>query len=171
MKFNKYLIISLILIINLTFFCVSSLSDPAVMVSDYELRPAVLMPGDEAVLSLTITNEETTATTTTTETSVSGSTTTSTVETEVDGTVLKKVWIPTEHDSLNNPLYSKPSYLDIGLLSAGKSINLDLLIIAHENLSEDIYFPDLKINLEANSHQDVTYPLKIKVSNYSVDLI
>ncbi len=51
-------------------------ASPAVMISQYELSPEILMPGDTAVLTLQVRNAETVATQTSTSTSGGDSTTT-----------------------------------------------------------------------------------------------
>lgn len=40
----------------------ANFAEPLVIVSNYELSPSVLMPGDDAILTITFDNDETTAT-------------------------------------------------------------------------------------------------------------
>jgi hypothetical protein len=130
-------------------------ANPAVMISQYQLSPEILMPGDIAVLTLQVRNGETVATQTTT--SVSGGETTTTVHTL--GVDINNIWI--------EPAQSGGT--QIGYLAAGASIEINFKLIVDKNMSEGIYFP--VVNVDISGGTDVIYPLLVKVSNASVDLL
>jgi len=144
----------------------SVIAEPSIIISDYELEPSVLLPGDNATLTLTIYNAETAATRT--STSISGSTTTTTVQTSA--ATIDKIWI-TEVGDGTYSINPSSSYSDIGALAAGASMSIIFKLQAHENISQGLYFPKVRVNLESASHEDVSYPIPVKISNSSIDLI
>ncbi|MCK4349086.1 MAG: hypothetical protein KAW47_10760 [Thermoplasmatales archaeon] len=140
-------------------------ANPAVIISDYELSPEIFMPGDSGLLTLTITNAETTAAETTLETS--GSDTVTTVETL--GTKIKKIWVTPDDDDGGREVKAKTSYSDVGYLAAGASIIISFELVADENISEGLYFPKVRINV--GTGEDVSFPIPVEISNASVDLV
>jgi hypothetical protein len=139
-------------------------ANPAVMITQYQLSPEILMPGDTAVLTLQIRNAETVATQTTT--SGSGGETTTTVHTL--GATIDKIWIiPAQ--SGGKQIRATSTYENVGYLAAGASIEVNFKLIIDENISEGIYFPIAKIDVSGGI--DVQYPLLMKVSNSSVDVL
>jgi hypothetical protein len=147
------------------FVVIPSLSaDPAVIIYSYSLSPEVFMPGDSGTLTLTIKNAETTNTVQSTSTSG----TTTTVRTDTIAATLNNVWIVYATDGTHK-VKATLNYEDVGELAPGTSINLNFKIIAEENISEDLYFPTARIDV--SSYEDVTYPIPIKVSNATVDLL
>ncbi len=167
MRDKYYLFLGLIILTFAvsTSFC---LADPAVMISDYELEPSIFMPGDEGILSITVTNGESTSTTTTTETTVSGGNTDTTSTTDVNGVFLTKIWMISASDG-DKEIKASDYYSDVGRLSAAKSIAIDFKVTVDENFSEGIYFPKIKIN--PSGYNVINYPIKFQVSNNTVDLI
>jgi hypothetical protein len=139
-------------------------ASPAVMVSQYQLSPEILMPGDTAVLTIQVKNAETIATQT--STSASGGETTTTVHTL--GVDIDKIWIDPA-TSGGKQIRATASYTDIGYLAAGSSIEVNFKLVVDKNMSEGIYFPI--VNVDVSGGTDVIYPLLVKVSNASVDLL
>lgn len=165
---NSYSIVFTILILLglLLVFTPNVNASPSVMISNYELTPSVLMPGDIATLKVTVYNAETTSTQTTLE--VTGDSTTSTVQTS--GATIKRIWITTVSDG-DNDITPSSYYDDVGLIAPGASIPITFTVTADENITEGWYFPKVKVNLESSSHQDVAYPISIKISNETVSLV
>jgi hypothetical protein len=139
-------------------------ASPAVMISQYQLSPEILMPGDTAVLTLQVRNAETVATQT--STSVSGGDTTTTVRTL--GVDIDNIWIVAAQSG-SKQIRAIANYEDIGYLAAGASIEVPFKLIVDNNMSEGMYFP--VVNIDVSSGTDVQYPLLMKVSNSSVDLL
>jgi hypothetical protein len=139
-------------------------ASPAIMIQQYQLTPEILMPGDTAILTLVVSNGEAVATQTTT--SGSGGETTTTVHTL--GASLEEISI--------NPVLSggkqiraTSRYEDLGYLAAGASIQVNFQLQVDANMSEGTYFPTAEIDVTGGT--DVSYPLLIKVSNSTVDLL
>ena len=122
------------------------------------------MPGDTAVLTLQVKNAETVATQT--STSTSGGETTAIVHTL--GVDINKIWIDPA-TSGTKQIRTTASYTDIGNLAAGASIEVNFKLIVDKNMSEGVYFP--VVNVDVSGGTDVIYPLLVKVSNASVDLL
>jgi len=139
-------------------------ANPAVMISQYQLSPEILMPGDIAVLTLQVKNAETVATQT--STSISGGESTIIVHTL--GVDIDKIWIDPATSGAKQ-IRATASYTDIGYLAAGASIEVNFKLLVDKNMSEGIYFPI--VNVDVSGGTDVIYPLLVKVSNASVDLL
>jgi hypothetical protein len=139
-------------------------ASPAVMISQYELSPEILMPGDTAVLTLLVKNAETVATQT--STSVSGGDSSTIVRTL--GVNIDNIWI-TAAQSGGKQIRATANYEDIGSLAAGASIEVPFKLLVNKSMSEGVYFPI--VNIDVSSGTDVIYPLLVKVSNASVDLL
>ncbi len=167
MKNSYSTVFTIIILLSLLLVFTSTVSAaPAVMISSYEMNPSVLMPGDTATLKLIVYNAETTSTQTIQEITADLITTTA----QTSGAAIKRIWITKVGDGDN---YITPSsyYDDVGLIAPGASIPVTFTVTAHENISEGWYFPKVKVNLESSSHQDVAYPVAIRVSNATVELI
>jgi len=109
-------------------------------------------------------NAETVATQT--STSSSDGETTTTVHTL--GVDIDKIWIDPA-TSGRKQIRATTSYTDIGYLAAGSSIEVNFKLVVDNNISEGIYFPI--VNIDVSGGTDVIYPLLVKVSNASVDLL
>jgi hypothetical protein len=136
------------------------------MISSYELTPSVLMPGDTATLKVTVYNAEITSTQTDQE--ITDDSTTTTVQTS--GATIERIWITTVGDG-DNDITPNSYYDDVGLIAPGASIPITFTVTADENISQGWYFPKVKVNLKSSSHQDVSYPIPIKISNETVSLV
>lgn len=139
-------------------------ASPAIMVQQYQVSPEILMPGDSAILTLVILNGEAVATQTTT--SVSGSETTSTLHTL--GASLEEISI-NPAISGGKQIRATTRYEDVGYLAAGTSIQVNFKLQVDANMSEGTYFPTAEIDVLGGT--DVSYPLMVKVSNSTVDLL
>ena len=139
-------------------------ANPAIMISNYELSPEILMPGDSAVLTLTITNAETSATQQTVSTSGGITTTT----TKTIGATINEIRILTAYDG-GKEIWATSKYEDIGYLAPGASLPIKFKMIAEDGIREGLYFPIVTVDVQ--SYQDVVYPILIKISNASVDLL
>ena len=140
-------------------------SNPAVMVTDYTLEPETLMPGDTAELTVTLTNTEKTSTKTDTA-YMNGQP----VEqiTDTIAATIENVWISADGDGTYSIKASK-NYENIGDLSPGSSISLSFEISAHDNISAGLYNPIF--NVDVDSHQDVQFPIPIRVSTFSATIL
>ena len=163
-KMKKILLILCIFGIMLVSCIPTVCADPAIMISSYTVSPEILMPGDIAELTLTVANGETTATRTTT--TIEGSTTTTTMKTI--GAFLNNIWIVAAQSG-NKQIYATLNYPDVGYLAPGSHVTMPFKLVANENISEGLYF--LTAHIDVETYQDVIYPIPIKVSNASVDLI
>ena len=139
-------------------------ADPAIMISSYTVSPEILMPGDIAELTLTVANGETTATRTTT--TIEGTSTTATMKTI--GAFLDNIWIVAAQSG-NKQIYATLNYPDVGYLAPGSHVTIPFKLVADNNISEGLYF--LTAHVDVDTYQDVIYPIPIKVSNASVDVI
>jgi len=139
-------------------------ANPAIMIQQYQVSPEILMPGDTAILTLEVRNGETMATQTTTSGSVGDTTTT----VHTLGATLEDISIiPAQ--SGGKQIRATTHYKDIGYLAAGASIEVSFKLIVDANISEGLYFPIAKIDVSGGT--DVQYPLLMKVSNSTVDLL
>jgi len=140
-------------------------AEPTVMITSFNLYPEVLMPGDDAELTITLTNTEVTATHTDTDyiNSVPVSSITNTI-----GASINKVWINSDGDG-SNYITSKKMYSDIGDLSPGSSISLSFKISVDENISQGLYYPIIRVEIE--DYQDVKYPFPIRIDNKSLSIM
>ncbi len=140
-------------------------ANPAVMISQYQLSPEILMPGDTAILTLQVKNAETVATQTTTSGS---STVDSTTITRTLGVDINNIWIVAAQSG-GKQIRATANYENIGHLAAGASIEVNFKLIVDKNMSEGIYFPI--VNIDVSGGTDVIYPILVKVSNASVDIL
>lgn len=140
-------------------------ASPAIMIQQYQISPEILMPGDTAILTLEVRNGETVATQTTNTGSVGGDTT---ITVQTLGATLDDISIiPAQSGS--KQIRATTHYEDIGYLAAGSSIEVNFKLLVDTNISEGTYFPTAKIDVGGGT--DVIYPLLVKVSNASVDLL
>jgi len=161
---KKIKILLLLLILNI--FIMSSVSaDPTLIIEDYYFTPNVFMKGDSGLLTLKITNAETTNTFQ--QTTASGSTTTT--RTYTVGAFINNIWIVYDSDSNGSKIKAVSNHEDVGSLAPGSSIYINFEMIAEKNITEGLYFPVVRIDIE--SFDDVQFPIPIKVSNEKVDVL
>ena len=159
-----------ILAVLLPLFMPVTCADPSVMIDSYKIYPEVLMPGDNGLLTLTIQNAETQATTT----EKYGDATDSITIVENNGVVINKIWVNPAYDDNGKKIKSTAGYTgynDFGNIAPGASFQISFELIAEENITEGYYFPDVRIDLKKDSYEDITFPIEIRVSNETVDLI
>ena len=148
-------------------------AEPSIMVTNYEILPPEFMPGDRGILTLTIQNTETQATTT----EKYGDTTDSITIVESNGVVINRISINPAYDDNGNKIKSTAGnngYEDLGNIAPGASFQVSFELIAEENITEGYYFPNVRIDLKNDvngNYEDITFPIKVRVSNETVDLI
>ena len=153
-----------VLLFLLSMSTITVQADPSIIITDYELTPSVFLPGDEGTLRLTIKNAETTNTFTSTSTVSS----TTTVKTDTIGATINKIWIePAIHKE--KMVRATLNYKDLGELAPGASFDISFKIVIDENISEGVYFPIVNVDIE--KYEDIKYPIEVKVSNSTIDLI
>jgi len=166
-------IITIFVLMTLTTIMPTSVADPSIMITDYSIYPEELMPGDKGLLTVIIKNSEMQATTTETESSGTYSYTV----VENNGVIIKRIWIKPDFDSNGNKIKSligSSGYEDIGNIAPGSIFTISFELIADSNLTEGYYFPNIHIDLKNDingNYQDVTFPIEVKVSNDTVDLV
>lgn len=170
MKIKKIIefLTSLIIIILILSPLISA--DPSIVITDYDIYPSVFMPGDRGILTLTIQNTETQSTTTETY----GDTTDSVTIVESNGVVINKIWINPDSDENGRKIKSTAGttgYKDFGNIAPGAIFQISFEMIAEDNISEGYYFPDVRIDLEKDIFEDITFPIELRVSNETIDLI
>jgi hypothetical protein len=158
------ILILLIFSLSLSLLYPSVHANPAIMIPQYQLSPEILMPGDTAVLTLHVTNGEAVATQT--SSSIIGGETT-TVTRTLGATIDAIRILPAP--SSGRQIRATTSYDDLGYLAAGASITVNFKLLVDSNMTEGVYFPIADIDVDSGT--DVQYPLLIKVSNASVNLL
>ncbi|KYK30675.1 MAG: hypothetical protein AYK22_08550 [Thermoplasmatales archaeon SG8-52-3] len=161
MKKTLAIIISFIFCI---LFVPSISADPSIIIENYSLYPEIFMPGDSGILTITVKNAETTNTVQTTSTTGS----TSTTKTDTVGAYIKKIWLVSATDGFYKIKTTK-SYEYLGILAPLSSININFKIIAEENITEDLYFPS--VHIDVDTYENVQFPIPVKVSNATVSLL
>jgi hypothetical protein len=130
--------------------------DPTVAITSYQVTPAVLLPGDEGTITITIANtaKAASATESTVENNIQGTTTSTTTK---DITVLvESVY-----------LYGKGieviegNFQQVGALGPGQSFPLTFLIRAPSR--EGMYFPEVWIRIPEGT--SVQYPIPVNVNS------
>jgi len=161
----KYIIFLGIFLLGILFSSSICVSDPSVIVYDYELSPSLLMPGDNGTLTLTIKNAE--STNTVARTTASGST--STVYTDTRGATINNIWIVSDSDNNGKKVKTTLNYEDTGELAPATSYDITFKIIAEDGITEGLYFPTVRIDVE--TYTDVSFPIPVKVSNTTLDIV
>jgi hypothetical protein len=148
---------------------------PAVMVTDYSVEPAVLMPGDTGTITLTMKNPFIQYSASETETNVEPggatqqtTTTTSTqgVSAEIDtirlsGKSQDTVWLAESAD--------RTEYLNLGTLGPGESMTVSLPITVLSYAPDGTYFPEVYI--EVDNGDNVRFPIKVEIDSSEVELL
>ena len=150
---------------------VSAVDGPAVMVTDYNVDPEVLMPGDAGTITVTIKNMDTksseTETTTTGRVGGDSSTTqmTSAVSAEIETIRLSSSG---EIEWLQKGSY-RTKYYNVGSLGQGESISISLPIKADAHVSDGTYFTEVYI--EVDNGDNVRFPIPVTVDSSEVEII
>ncbi len=151
---------------------VSAADGPAVMITDYKVEPAVLMPGDSGTITVTIQNMDTQSseieTTTTGKNSQSETTKTSTrsISAEIESIRLS--------GSDKNIIWSqegvqRSEYHNVGSLGPGESITISVPIEAATHNGDGTYFPEVCI--EVDNGDNVRFPVPVKVASSKVEIL
>lgn len=150
--------------ISISVFFPTVQANPAITIPQYEVSPEILFPGDTAILTLEVRNGETVATQTTTQ--IVGGEVTITVHTL--GAPIDAISIlPAQ--SGGKQIRAAQHYENLGYLAAGASIEVNFKLLVDHNMSEGVYFP--MVDIDVGTGTDIQYPLLVKVSNSSVNLL
>ena len=159
--------IAIVILVAMTIlpcFVTTTRADPSIIIYSYELSPEVFMPGDRGTLKLTIKNAESTNTISQT----SGSSTV-TVRTDTVGARIDDILIRADSDSNGKRVKATLAYDDVGYLAPLASFDITFEIVAEQAIKEGLYFPLVEIDIF--SYTDVSFPIPVRVSNESIDLI
>lgn len=157
----------LLFICFISFFIPNTQANPSLYISSYTMSPEILQPGDTGLLTITITNGETTATNTDTD-YLNSLLIDQTVETI--GAVIENIYITPDGDGKQVVKASKNYEYPVEI-APGSSVTLDFTVLAEENLSNGIYTPVIHVDLESDSFQDVSFPIAIRVNDDTIDMI
>lgn len=166
MRFKKGLFVAMLFFFVSFLFCFNVCADPVIVVDSYSVSPSVLMPGDSGVLTVDITNAESTSSKTVS--TVDGGTTTTL--SEIVGAEIDSIWVDDVIVS-SSKLRIPSTYNDIGVISPGDTISFSFKISADKSLDPGFYYPVAHVDLEYEFYEDAAYPVKVVVSNSTVDLI
>ena len=140
-------------------------ADPAIIVQTYSLSPEVLLPGDSAVLTISIFDAEVVAT----ETTVEGSSTLDMV------TTVRTLGVEIEEVSIvsagigSKKIQATKSFTDVGVVGPGSAIPITFELTSHANLTPGLYFP--KVRIELQGYDPILFPIPIRVTDEQVELI
>jgi len=160
------------LVLFATVAVVSAAEGPAVMVTDYKVEPAVLMPGDTGIITVTVQNMDTQSSET--ETTTTGKYSPS------ETTKISKRSISAEIESIRlsgsdkniqwaREGVQRSEYYNIGALGPGESITVAIPIKAATHTSDGTYFPEVCI--EVDNGDNVRFPVPVKVESSSVEIL
>jgi len=130
--------------------------DPTVAITSFQVTPSVLLPGDEATITITVANtaKSASATESTVENNLMGSTTSSTTK---DLTVLvESVYLYGEGVEV-----LQGNFQQVGALGPGQSFPITFLIRAPS--TEGMYFPEVWIRIPEGT--SVQYPIPVNVNS------
>ena len=167
---NLIWILTVTVLMTITVLNPLVLAEPSIVVTNYEIYPKEFMPGDRGLLTLTIQNAETQAT----KTETYGDAADSITVVENNGVVITKIWINPAYDDNGKKIKSKTGYAgyeDFGNIAPGAIFQVSFELIAEKNITEGYYFPDLRIDLKGSQYEDITFPIEVRLSNETVDLI
>ena len=160
------------LVLLATVAVVSAAEGPSVMVTDYKVEPAVLMPGDTGIITVTVQNMDTQSSET--ETTTTGKYSPS------ETTKISKRSISAEIESIRlsgsdkniqwaREGVQRSEYYNIGALGPGESITVAIPIKAATYTSDGTYFPEVCI--EVDNGDNVRFPVPVKVESSSVEIL
>ncbi|MCK4735272.1 MAG: hypothetical protein KAT65_22660, partial [Methanophagales archaeon] len=154
-----------LMFLTVLFYPVAAEPRPTVMVTDYNVYPEVLMPGDTGTITLTITNmaeqasqTETTKTEGTSETKTTE--TTMSINARIESIHLygKGIAVVTEGDL-------REEYFNVGDLGPGKSTSISFAIKA---IHAGTFFPYVRIDVKNGN--SVRFPILVKVDSADVKI-
>lgn len=151
----------------------SAAEGPAVMITDYSVEPAVMMPGDTGTITLIIENTDTqsseTETVVKTPSGSSQQTTTTSIKSvsaEIDSIRLSSRSSAIEWLSGGS---QREEYLNVGSLGPGESITISLPIKAAAFAKDGAYFPEVYIDVD--NGDNVRFPVRVDVDSSEVQLL
>ena len=161
--------VSLLLLVTAT---ASAAEGPAVMITNYEVEPEVLIPGDTGTITLTIKNMDTksseTKMTTTGKFSPSETTTTSTSSISAEIETIRLSSRSRDIEWLREG-FQRSEYYNVGALGPGESIKISIPIKAAVYASDRPYFPEVYI--EVDNGENVRFPVRVKVDSSEVEIL
>ena len=131
-----------------------SFTNPTVIVSDYQVTPAVLLPGDKGMITLTIKNTAESATVKENTGIVAGGTFENTKNTDIN------VFIENVHLEGNGITVLTKDFDRIGEIGPGQSIPVTFVIEAPDK--NGIYFPEAWIDVK--NGRSTRYPFTVNVN-------
>jgi len=146
----------LLLLVAIPYAADASTKDPTVAITHYKVTPAILLPGDQGTIEITLANTAGAASSTesTVQNSVSGTTTTTTTK---DMTVLvESVYLYGQGVEV-----LEGNFQQVGALGPGQSMTLTFLIRAPR--TEGMYFPEVWIRIPEGT--SVQYPIPVNVNS------
>jgi len=153
-------------VITLLFsFTIPSVSGGAsIIISSYSLSPSVLMPGDEAILNLVITNGEATS-----SESVSYGSSPYDVATIVgmDGVEIERISINTIVSG--GRLKPDTLYNDVTYLAPGVSLSVPFKLLCEEDMNDGVYLPKVSIDTDG-AENDASLPVVVEVSSIGLEV-
>jgi len=164
----SFAVVSLLLLVTASALATG---EPAIMISDYNVEPEVLMPGDKGTITITIENmdtqsSETKKTTTTTLSTTSSTTTASTISAEIDCIRLSSGTRDIEWRSEGS---KRTEYYNVGALGPGKSMTIPIPIKAASYAHDGTY--TLEVYIEVDNGKNVRRPVHVKVDSSSVEIL
>ena len=149
---------------------VSDTGGPAVMVTDYQVEPEVLMPGDTGTIEVTIMNMDTKSSETESTTSGGLGGATSSTQISAVSAEIKTIQLGSsgEIEWLQKGSH-RTKYYNIGSLGQGQSILISLPIKADDSASDGTYFTEVYI--EVDNGDNVRFPVPVKVESSSVEIL
>jgi hypothetical protein len=148
---------------------------PAVMVTDYFVEPAVLMPGDTGTVTLTLKNPFIDFSSSETETNVdpSGTTEQTTTTTTSRGMSAEIETIrlspKSQEDRWLVETADRTQYLNLGTLGPGESMTVSLPINVLSYAPDGVYFPEVYIQVE--NGDNVRFPVKVVIDSSELQLL
>jgi hypothetical protein len=146
----------LILLVAIPYAADASTKDPTVAITDYQVTPAILLPGDQGTIMITLANTagEASATESTVQNGISGTTTTTTTK---DMSVLvESVYLYGQGIEV-----LEGNFQQVGALGPGQSMTLTFLIRAPPQ--EGMFFPEVWIRIPEGT--SVQYPIPVNVNS------
>lgn len=132
----------------------ASATDPTVLITSYEVTPAVLMPGDTGTVTITIKNTAETASEKENTGILLGSTFTSTKNTDIN------VFIENVHLEENGIEVLTEDFDRLGELGPGQSVPVTFVIKAPAK--SGIYFPEVWVDVK--NGRSTRYPVTVNVN-------
>ncbi|MDD1652136.1 MAG: S-layer protein [Methanomicrobiales archaeon] len=131
--------------------------DPTVTISSFEVTPAILLPGDQGTITITITNtaKESSETESLVDTTTGGGTTTTSTTKDIP------VLVESVYMYGNGMQVLEGNFQHVGALGPGQSIPLTFLVRAPAQTG--LYFPEVWIRIPDGT--SVKYPIPVNVNS------